>query len=61
MAALERRCAEELFLSDEVHAALTPEQRVECHNEIMQFYFGDRGLSKETLPQFVDVSALPRT
>lgn len=55
MAKLDRRRAGELFLTDEMYAALSPEQRTQCHEEIMQFYFGDRGLCKETLPQFVDV------
>ena len=54
MAKLNKR--PELFLTDELYAALSAEQRAQCHKEIVSFYFGDRGMCKETVPQFVDVS-----
>lgn len=55
MTRLATRLSGHMFLTDEVYAALTPEQRNECHREIMDYYFGDKGLCKETLPQFVDL------
>ncbi|XP_052128544.1 cholinesterase 1-like isoform X4 [Frankliniella occidentalis] len=55
IATLRSRLANEMFLTDEMHSSLTPEKRAECHKEIMEFYFGEKTLTKETMPQFLDL------
>ncbi|KAK3917766.1 Carboxylesterase 1E [Frankliniella fusca] len=55
IATLRNRIANECFMTDEMHSSLTPEQRATCHKEIMEFYFGDKTLTKETFPQFLDL------
>lgn len=59
MAKLERRGASQLFLPDELYESMSQDERAKCHKDIMQFYFGSKGLCKETLPQFVDVRCAP--
>ncbi|KAJ1530522.1 hypothetical protein ONE63_005412 [Megalurothrips usitatus] len=55
MARLAARLGGHLFLTDEMHAALSPRQRDQCHAEVMRHYFGARTLCKATLPQFLDL------
>ncbi|XP_034235877.1 cholinesterase 1-like isoform X2 [Thrips palmi] len=57
MALLERRRANLCFLPEALYDGLDPEQRVQCHDEIMQHYFDGKTLKLDMLPQFLNAFA----
>lgn len=51
---LDRRRANDFFLTDEMYATMSPETRAQCSQEIMEYYFGDKNINVDTLPLFID-------